>query len=552
MFENLTLRAKLLALVSASFAMLIFMTGFGILQLHSSLTDSNNDLERLHADITAMGHIESMNIAFLKEVKLAKDVWIRGADSEKLKKYRGEYVEQAELFEKNRLSAVEILKSLAVGHTGFDDFLNRLNALDNEHKTLSGKYLAQIDVHTSTTDSDAKVAGIDRELTKSVTDIRNDFAKFVEEQNLEKIEFAHEGYLQHRNLMFIGALIGVAISVLLSVFIIRSVLQQLGGDPKEVTRVLKIMASGNFSVQPDKSPVPGSLLASSYEMQSQLCTMLKTTKNHTHDLIDMAHSLASSSKQISLSVQQESASVSSMASAIEEMSTSTSSISDQGKNAKDIATESRKNAEHGAEIINKTVSGLLVTAQEIESASTEVSHLGDDASRISDVVKVIREIADQTNLLALNAAIEAARAGEQGRGFAVVADEVRKLAERTSNATTEINQMSAKIGDVAKNALGSMGKVVQTTRQGVTDAETAQSSISNIQHSFSEVSRVIDEISDSLAQQNSAANELAQNTESIAQMSEENSSASQNLLQLAHDLEEKAAQVKNTVEMFKI
>jgi methyl-accepting chemotaxis protein len=241
-----------------------------------------------------------------------------------------------------------------------------------------------------------------------------------------------------------------------------------------------------------------------------------------------------------------------MASAIEEMSSSTSSISGQGRSAKTIAIQSRQNAEDGAAIINKTVSGLLVTAQEIESASTEVSHLGDDASRINDVVKVIREIADQTNLLALNAAIEAARAGEQGRGFAVVADEVRKLAERTSHATTEINEMSAKIGDVAKNALGSMDKVVKTTRQGVTDAETARSSITNIQHSFNEVSQVIDEISDSLAQQNAAANELAQNTESIAQLSEQNSSASKNLLQLAHDLENKAADVRRNVEVFRV
>lgn len=552
MFEKLTLNGKLVSLGIVSFAMLLLVTSFGIFQLHNSLVNSSNDLERLHSDIMAMGHIDSMNIAFLKEVKLAKDVWIRGGDSEKLKKLRGEYVEQAEQFEKNRLSAIEILQSLSVGYAGFDGFLDRLNELDGEHKTLSGKYLAQIDAHTSTSDSDTKVAGIDRTLTKSVTDLRSDFAKFVEAQNLENNEFEHASYLQHRNTMLISALIALCLSVALSSFIIRSVRQQLGGDPKEVAQVLKVMAAGDFSVHPHKAPVRGSLLASSYEMQSELRKMIETTKNHTNDLIGMAHSLASSSKQISQSVQHESASVTSMASAIEEMSSSTASISDQGSSAKEIATHSRKNAEDGAAIINKTVSGLLITAQEIESASTEVSHLGDDASRISDVVKVIREIAEQTNLLALNAAIEAARAGEQGRGFAVVADEVRKLAERTSNATTEINEMSAKIGDVAKDALESMGKVVQTTRQGVADAETAQTSISNIQHSFSEVSKVIDEISDSLAQQNSAANELAQNTESIAHMSEQNSIASQHLLLLARDLEEKASQVRNTVDVFKV
>jgi methyl-accepting chemotaxis protein len=241
-----------------------------------------------------------------------------------------------------------------------------------------------------------------------------------------------------------------------------------------------------------------------------------------------------------------------MAAAIEELSVSTTHISDQGGNAKRIANDSRSNAEEGAQVVNKTVTGLLTTAQEIESASAEVSRLGEDASRISDIVKVIKEIADQTNLLALNAAIEAARAGEQGRGFAVVADEVRKLAERTAGATNEINQMSSKIGEVAAHALRGMDKVVNTTRQGVSDAETAQSSIALIQKNFAEVSDVIDEISGSLTEQTAAATELAQNTERVSSMAEGNSGAAQGLLNLANELEGKAREVRQTVEVFKV
>jgi methyl-accepting chemotaxis protein len=552
MFNSLSLKRKLFLLEATSFTMFLLMVIFGIMQMHNSKEDGKDNLVRLHADIDAMSHIETMNIAFLKEVKLAKDVWIRGGDPANQKKYRGEFVDQADQFEKNRLSALDILQKSSTDQKGLDDFIAKLNTLSGEHQSLSGKYLAQIDAHVSTADSDARVAGIDRPLTKMVTELRNDFSKFVEEKNLEKIKLAQESYEQHRNAMIVLAFVALCLSVFLSKLIVRSVLQQLGGDPQEVAQIIHVMASGNFTLVPHKAPAEGSLLASTYGMQAQLRSMIETTKNHTHDLIDMAHSFAAAAKQISQSVNHEADSVSSMAAAIEQLSTSSMHISQQGDDAKAIATSSRQSAQDGASIINKTVSGLLTAAQEIESASKDVSHLGDDASRINDVVNVIRDIADQTNLLALNAAIEAARAGEQGRGFAVVADEVRKLAERTSNATTEINQMSANIGDVAKNALNGMAKVVNTTREGVADAESAQSSISNIQHSFGEVSRVIDEISNSLAEQNAASNDLAGNTERIAQMAEENSSAAKSLLELAQDLESKAGQVRSTVEVFKV
>jgi len=375
----------------------------------------------------------------------------------------------------------------------------------------------------------------------------------MEARDAKKLHDESEATFKTMRMVSIALLLlGAVLGSLMGFAIIRSVLRQLGGDPKDVAQVVNIMASGNFSLQPSTLPVSGSLLANTYAMQSQLRGMITAVKEQAHQVGDMARNLAVSAKQIAVNVNHESDAVSSMAAAIEELSVSTTHISDQGGNAKRIANDSRSNAEQGAQVVNKTVTGLLATAQEIETASGEVSRLGEDASRISDIVKVIKEIADQTNLLALNAAIEAARAGEQGRGFAVVADEVRKLAERTANATNEINQMSAKIGEVANHALGSMGKVVETTREGVADAETAQGSITGIQRSFGEVAKVIDDISASLAEQNVAANDLAKSTERVAAMSEENAGAAQSLLELANALESRAAQVRGAVEVFKV
>ena len=390
---------------------------------------------------------------------------------------------------------------------------------------------------------------------KDSQSISQELKKFREMQKADARKITAEslsGAKSTMRVMIVGGIVAALLAGLFTVLISRQVVRQLGGDPEEVAQVVRTMASGNFSLQSNKPLVPNSLLANAYQMQSSLRDMIAKVKSQADQVGGMAASLSAAARQIAANVNNEFDSVSSMAAAIEEMSVSATHISDQGGNAREIAKASRANAEHGAQVVNKTVSGLLATAQEIENASAEVSRLGVDASRISDVVKVIKEIADQTNLLALNAAIEAARAGEQGRGFAVVADEVRKLAERTAQATNEINQMSTKIGEVVKNALDGMGKVVKTTQIGVADAESAQTSIAGVQQNFGEVASLIDDISAALSEQNTTATDLANSTERVAHMSEQNSTAAHNLLSLANDLESKAAEVKSAVGVFTV
>lgn len=553
MFGKLSLKGKFLVLEAVSFFMLLSIAAFGLFQLSGALQDENENLQRLKLDIEVMGNIDTMNIAFLREVKFAKDVWIRGVDAAQVRKLREQYSAQATVFDEQRAQALSGMKVLAEGHPDFDPFVVKLNAIEDEHRAVSGKYLAQIDAHNgSAAQSDTQVAGIDRELVRQIFELRESFVKLVDQKATDKISQSKEHFQHRRTVVIIWVVLALALSAFLVIGILRSVMSQLGGDPSLVAGVVNVMANGDFSQQPNKSAESGSLLANAYHMQENLREMIAKVKSQADQVGELACGLASSSRQISENVKHESDAVSGMASSIEQMSVSISSISDQGIGAKQIAHNSRSTAEQGSNVVNKTVAGLLSTAQEIEAASGEVSRLGDDASRISDVVKVIKEIADQTNLLALNAAIEAARAGEQGRGFAVVADEVRKLAERTANATTEINQMSGKIGQVAAHALSGMDKVVNTTRQGVTDAESAQEANKLVQQSFVEVAGVIDEISNALAEQNMAAAELAQSTERIASMSEDNASAAQHLLTLATDLESRAREVRQAVEIFRV
>ena len=550
---NMTLKGKLVVLEAVSFSMLLVTVVFGLLILNSATKAEIENVFRLQLHMRVMSNIDTMDITIITEAKLAKDIFLRGKDLDRKAKYRSQFTEQQQRFQ-HSLEAVRVdLKKLGNGHPEFDGFIQQLENIAHAHQQMSGKYLTQIDAHAGdAAESDAKVAGIDRDVSAQAITLRESFIQFSEKAAAEKVALAEENLHSRRAMVALWAVLALLLSVMLASLIIRKVMQQLGGDPREVATVVNTMATGDFSQHPHKFPAAGSLLANAYQMQGKLREMITSVKNQSDQVGEMAHILAGSANQIAENVNQESDAVSNMAAAIEELSVSTTHISDQGASAKLIANSSRSNAEEGGQVINKTVNGLLSSAQEIQGASAEVSRLGEDASRISDVVKVIKEIADQTNLLALNAAIEAARAGEQGRGFAVVADEVRKLAERTAGATNEINQMSSKIGSVANHALSGMDKVVKTTQQGVGDAEIAQTSIKHIQQNFGEVASVIDDISVALNEQSVAATELAKSTERVSQMSESNSGAAQQLLQLANALEARASGVRNSVEIFKV
>ncbi|MCP5279495.1 MAG: methyl-accepting chemotaxis protein [Thiobacillus sp.] len=240
------------------------------------------------------------------------------------------------------------------------------------------------------------------------------------------------------------------------------------------------------------------------------------------------------------------------ASSMEEMSASIDLVGQHARDADTLSQESGQRSEEGGRVIHEAAESMRAIAGLVQDSSNIIQELEAASREISAVVTVIKEIADQTNLLALNAAIEAARAGEQGRGFAVVADEVRKLAERTGNSTQEIATMVDKIQADARRAVASMDAGVHRVSGGVELAHQAGDSITTIRSSANQVARAVDDITMALGQQGRAAQLIAGNIERIAQMSEENSAAASSTAQSAKRLRDMATQLQSTVTQFKV
>jgi methyl-accepting chemotaxis protein len=280
-------------------------------------------------------------------------------------------------------------------------------------------------------------------------------------------------------------------------------------------------------------------------------TLLQVSESATA-VASASAEISSSTEEMAAGAHEQTAQATEVAGAVIQMAATIGTNTKNAAAAAETAKRAKAAAEQGGTVVNETVSGMKSIAEVVRQSASTVSNLGASSNQIGEIISVIDDIADQTNLLALNAAIEAARAGEQGRGFAVVADEVRRLAEKTATATKEIAAMIERIQADTKGAVRTMEEATKEVDQGIALADRAGASLREIVDISQHLTDMVTHIASASEQQAGSSQMISKSVEAITSVTQQTAAGTQEIARTAEDLNRLTEQLQQLVDRFQL
>ncbi|MDX1297198.1 MAG: methyl-accepting chemotaxis protein [Pseudomonas sp.] len=535
MFLQKSLRAQILALLGGSLALILLTALVCFSLLSNGMRDYRGLLEGPLEQSTL---IDIANLDFKTQIQEWKNVLLRGSDSAQLNKYWSQ-------FEAQERKVQDTLSKLSLLASNDPTLKRKVDSLRSEHQNLGGKYRTGRDAFIAT-GADAKagdtaVAGIDRNTTEQMDAL----AAQLHKQSLDQaslINAAADRTILVGTLAMLGATLLIA---LLSLWLIN---RNLINPIRELIEHIALLSQGKFGKRVDASRQDelGNLAVAANILRDFLADTFSRLQRSTNDLDTASGELNAIATLMGQGTREQFSRTDQVATAMHEMSATAQEVARHAAEAANAADDADSAARQGEKVMQATIKTITDIRGEISSTSEVIRRLEGDTGRIGKVLEVIRGIAEQTNLLALNAAIEAARAGEQGRGFAVVADEVRTLAQRTAESTAEIHQIIDTVQTGAINAVRAIESGQQRSEEGVTQVTEAGATLQLITQAVEAIRDMNRQIATAAEEQTSVAEDISRNlTEitAIATANQENVQRTENAGQNLHELSGQLSEV---------
>ncbi len=539
MLKNLKLRTKLIGgfLLVAVIALIIGV--FGYIQLHRL---DAADI-RMYREITEpLKNLSEISTIFQRVQVNSRDLLLAEKEDQE------EFIDRiAELLKNIDKEAVLYEKTI---------FSERGRKLYNDFKDGMAEYSKVLPKFTSLVEEgkkDEAVAVLKEGLFPASKKMQGSIASMLEGKVKQGKLLADENAALADKSGWI--MLGLAIAGSILAFILGSIITASIATPvAALSADAKRMAEGDLqvSITVHSSDEIG-LLADNFRIMAETLkeTIRKVAETAT-TLASASQELTATASQLATGTEEMSAQAGTVATASEEMSATSSSIAQSCHQAAESSSHASDAATSGSAVVSSSINIMEQIANRVQSTAETIRLLGERSDQIGAIVATIEDIADQTNLLALNAAIEAARAGEQGRGFAVVADEVRALAERTTRATHEISTMIKNIQSETKTAVTTMQQGVVEVERGSSEAGKSGQALQEILSQINDVTSQVNQIATAAEEQTATTNEITNNILQISMVVQESTRAAHESASAANDLSTVAEELQTLVRRFRV